>query len=191
MTKIIKRLSVILMLMLTTLPSRAEALTVQMMEGEIRGGFTVPVESYHGGSPAISMELGIEGRYNFEDTPLDCGLMLALTTASRNFAKYYHGATSVMQNNRTLVFAVTGDYNFRQGKTFNPFIGTALGIGYNDTVGDRVFPSSGTSFVFMPRGGIEIAHFIRIMGEFNVCRKGYNNFSLTIGLVLGGRPKKN
>ena len=187
---------ILMVLLVSFLPGAAKtewlkARRVQMLEGEIRGGFTLPVDPYHGGKAELSLELAIEGRYNIKDTPFDCGLMLGLTTANRNFNYLWDSENAfVTQNNRTLVLAVTGDYNFRQGRTVNPFVGTALGIGFNDTVGTRLFPSKGTSFVFMPRGGVEIAGFLRLMAEFNVCRKGYNNFALTVGFVLGGRPKK-
>ena len=44
--------------------------------------------------------------------------------------------------------------------------------------------------LFAPRVGVEFIHHIRLTGQFNISRKGYNNFSLSIGFVLGGRPKK-
>lgn len=45
--------------------------------------------------------------------------------------------------------------------------------------------------LFAPRIGIEFLYHIRLMAQFNICRKGYNNFSLTVGFVLGGKPKNN
>ena len=63
-------------------------------------------------------------------------------------------------------------------------------VAFNDVVGDKYFPSEGTSMLFAPRVGVELLYHIRLMAQFNISRKGYNNFSLTIGFVLGGRPKK-
>lgn len=89
-----------------------------------------------------------------------------------------------------MALALTGDYNFRQGTKINPFVGAAWGVAFNDVVGDKYFPSEGTSMLFAPRVGVELLYHIRLMAQFNISRKGYNNFSLTIGFVLGGRPKK-
>lgn len=170
--------------------ANAQTRTVQMMEGEIRAGMTAPLGGYHTGKAQVSAALGIEGRYNFKGTPWDCGLMLDLSTARRGYEHLYNDGYNRWQSNRTLALAFTGDYNFRQGTKFNPFIGTALGVAFNDVVGDKYFPSEGTSMIFAPRIGVEFLYHIRLMGLFNICRKGYNNFSLTLGFVLGGRPKK-
>lgn len=161
-----------------------------MMEGEIRGGLTTPLGGYHTGKAQVSGTLGIEGRYNFKGTPWDCGLMLDLSTARRGYEHLFNDGYDRWQSNRTLALAATGEYNFRQGSKINPFAGAALGVAFNDVVGDKYFPSKGTSMIFAPRVGVEFIYHIRLMAQFNVCRKGYNNFSLTIGFVLGGRPKK-
>lgn len=163
---------------------------VQRMEGEARAGFTTPLGSFHTGKPRISMSIGLEGRYNFKGTPWDCGLMLDLSAACRGYEHLYNDGYDRWQNNRTLALALTGDYNFRQGTKLNPFVGTAIGVAYNDVVGDRYFPSKGISMIFSPRIGVEIFYHLRIAAQFNICRKGYNNLSLTLGLVIGGRPKK-
>lgn len=170
--------------------TNADTSVVEMMEGEIRAGLTTPLGGYHTGKSQISADLGIEGRYNFNGTPWDCGVMLELTTARHGFEHLYNDGLDRWQSNRTLAFALTGDYNFRQGTKTNPFVGAALGIGFNDVVGDKYFPSQGTSIFFAPRVGIELLYHIRLNAQINICRKGYNNFSFTIGFVLGGRPKK-
>lgn len=175
---------------LSTLMAQAKTPIVQMMEGEIRGGLTTPLGGYHTGKAQVSGTLGIEGRYNFKGTPWDCGLMLDLSTARRGYEHLFNDGYDRWQSNRTLALAATGEYNFRQGSKINPFAGAALGVAFNDVVGDKYFPSKGTSMIFAPRVGVEFIYHIRLMAQFNVCRKGYNNFSLTIGFVLGGRPKK-
>lgn len=175
---------------LSTLMAQAQTPIVQMMEGEIRAGLTTPLGGYHMGKAQVSGTLGIEGRYNFKGTPCDCGLMLDLSTARRGYEHLYNDGYDRWQSNRTLALAATGEYNFRQGSKINPFAGAALGVAFNDVVGDKYFPSKGTSMIFAPRVGVEFIYHIRLMAQFNVCRKGYNNFSLTLGFVLGGRPKK-
>lgn len=161
---------------------------VQRLEGEIRGGITTPLEGYHSGKSQISADIGVEGRYNFRGSPWDCGLMLELSTARRGYEHLYNDGDDRWQSNRTLALAAAADYNFRQGAKFNPFLGTALGVAFNDVVGDRYFPSKGSSLFFAPRVGIECIYHIRLMAQFNICRKGYNNFCITLGFVLGGRP---
>lgn len=182
--------NIFLLVALATTSANAETGIVQMMEGEIRAGLTTPLGGYHTGKAEVSAALGIEGRYNFKGTPWDCGLMLDLFTVRRGYEHLYNDDYDRWQSNRTLALALTGEYNFRQGTKINPFLGAALGVAFNDVVGDKYFPSKGTSMLFAPRIGVEFIHHIRLMAQFNICRKGYNNFSLTLGLVLGGRPKK-
>lgn len=169
----------------------AQTKIVQMMEGEIRAGLTTPLGGYHTGKAQVSAALGIEGRYNFKGTPWDCGVMLDLSTARRGYEHLYNDGYDRWQSNRTLALAATSEYNFRQGTKINPFVGAALGVAFNDVVGDKYFPSKGASMIFAPRIGVEFLYHIRLMGQFNICRKGYNNFSITLGFVLGGRPKIN
>lgn len=181
---------IFLFVVLATASMNAQTKIVQMMEGEIRAGLTAPLGGYHTGKAQVSAALGIEGRYNVKGTPWDCGLMLDLSTARRGYEHLYNDGYDRWQSNRTLALAITGEYNFRQGTKINPFAGAAMGVAFNDVVGDKYFPSKGTSMIFAPRIGVEFIHHIRLMAQFNICRKGYNNFSLTLGLVLGGRPKK-
>lgn len=171
--------------------ANAQTRIVQMMEGEIRAGMTIPLGGYHDGKQLLSAALGIEGRYNFKGTPWDCGLMLDISTARRGYNYLYDEGNDSWQSNRTVALAVTGDYNFRQGTKINPFVGAALGIASNDVVGDQYFPAKGTSMIFAPRAGVEFLSHIRLMTQLNVCRKGYNNLSLTLGFVIGSRPKKH
>lgn len=166
----------------------SECKEVQKFEGELSFGFTTPIGAFHAGSPEISLLLGLELRRNIKNTPFDAGIMLQLSGASRG--NFNHGQKPYRQNNRTLAFAPTFHYNFQQGHKINPFAGCAVGIAHNDVVGNVVYPGSYTSLIFAPRFGVEFFHFLRISGEFNVTRKGYHNFALYLGLVLGGRAKK-
>lgn len=140
---------------LVALTAAAKTPIVQMMEGEIRGGLTTPLDRYHTGKAQVSGALGIEGRYDFKGTPWDCGLMLDLSTARRGYEHLYNDGYDRWQSNRTLALALTGDYNFRQGTKINPFAGVACGVAFNDVVGDKYFPTKGTSMLFAPRVGVE------------------------------------
>lgn len=116
--------------------------------------------------------------------------MLDLSTARRGYEHLFNDGYDRWQSNRTLAIAAVGDYNFKQGTKINPFVGTAIGVAFNDVVGDEYFPSKGTSMLFAPRIGVELLYHFRISAQFNICKKGYNNVSVNIGFVLGGRPKK-
>lgn len=170
--------------------AHAQTPIVQRMEGEIRVGLTTPLGDYYSGTAYFSGTLGIECRYNFKGTPWDCGVMYDLSTVSRGYEYLYNDGHNHRQSNLVGAFAAVGEYNLRQGRRVNPFVGTALGVALNSAVGDVSYQSRGTSMLFAPRVGVELFHHLRLMAQFNVCRKGYNNLSITIGLVVGGRPKK-
>lgn len=166
-----------------------EGVGIQRIEGELRVGLTTPVGSFHSGKAKLSACLGVEMRYNFKTMPLDCGLMLELSTARRSYTHLYDHGNDLWQSNRTLAFGIPVDYNFCRGTKISPFVGAVVGIASNDVVGDKYFPGDYTSFYFAPRAGVELFHHLRLMGQLNLSRKGYNNFSFTIGACIGGRPK--
>lgn len=180
--------SILVMLLALSVTAKAQDKDVQRLEFEFGAGLTLPVGAYHGGSAQVGAALGLEGRYNIKGTPWDCGLMLELTTARRGFEST--ATNDIWQSNRTLAFAATGAYNFQQGSNVNPFAGVAIGIAGNDVVGDDVYPSKGTSIFFSPRIGVELLHHLRLTVSSNISRKGYNNMQISLGLVIGGRPKK-
>lgn len=64
-----------------------------------------------------------------------------IVTARRGYEHLYNDGYDRWQNNCTLALALTGDYNFRQSTKINPFIGTAIGVAFNDVVGDKYFLS--------------------------------------------------
>lgn len=184
-----KRTVFIFLISLFSTTMYAASKEVQRLEGGIKGGITAPLGSYHQGKGEASLMFGIEGRYNFPASPWDVGIALELTSAHHGFDR--PDGSRRWQTNRTLGFMALADYNLMQGRKINPYIGAGLGIGYNDVVGDRLYPGSGSSVLFSPRLGVEIIHHIRLEAEFNICRKGFNNFAFSLGFVLGGRPKKN
>ncbi|MDD6131586.1 MAG: hypothetical protein PUB55_02385 [Bacteroidales bacterium] len=180
----------LLFVCLFTVQVKAQTPVVQMMEGEIRAGLTTPIGGFHTGKAEVGGDIGLEGRYNFEGTPWDCGLMLEVSSARRGFNHLFNNGNDHWQSNRTVDLAAISEYNLRQGTKINPFVGAALGVASNDVVGDEYFPSEGTTIFFAPRIGVEFLHHIRLMAQLNISRAGHNNFSFTIGFVLGGRPKK-
>lgn len=42
----------------------------------------------------------------------------------------------------------------------------------------------------MPRAGVELFYHIRLTAHCMIVRHGFHTAALTIGFVIGGRPKK-
>lgn len=166
--------------------AHAQTTIVQRMEGELRGGLSFPLGDYDSRMAPVSGTFGLEIRYNLKGLPWDCGLMFDMATGHMGYRLPDYGWYSSYQSNRSLAFATLGEYNLRQGRRVNPFVGAALGVVSTKVKGEGY----GTSMLFAPRVGVEFFRHLRLMAQLNVCGKRYNNLSITIGLVIGGRPKK-
>lgn len=164
---------------------------VQRLEGEFNVGFTTPLGSFHDGKREIGADLGLELRYNIPQSKFDVGFLANLTTGVYDFKRISQGERwTFTQSNRSINYVLVGDYNFKQGSKVNPYVGLGLGVAFYDVVSDKVYDNSGTGFIFRPRAGIELFHHLRIGAFFSIIRTGYTNFGLSIGGVIGGRPKK-
>ncbi len=173
--------------MLAMLIGQAQEISVQKYEVEASGGLSMPIGGYHGGDAKAGAAIGISLRHNFEDSPWDCGATVQLDCANRDFRK---DGSSNYQNNRTTTIGIMGGYNFRQGHKVNPFASMTVGVAMNDVVSDRHYPSKGTSMAIIPKVGVELWHHVRANAYCQISRKGYNSFGLSLGLIIGGRPKK-
>lgn len=182
-------LMVFVLVGMTVSISAQQCMPVQAFEGEVWAGWSIALGSYHGGEPASGVSVGLNIRQNVKNTPFDYGIFFSLDCCHHQFHPDVPGYTNT-QNNRTLALGMTGAYNFRQGHKVNPFAGIGIGVGWQDVVGDREYPSKGTSAVFIPKVGVEFLHFLRVNAYFQLSRRGYNNFGLSVGLTLGGRPQK-
>lgn len=165
---------------------------VQQFEFEGRTGLTMPLGGYHGGNNEASMTFGLELRYNTKGLHWDCGAFLQFDAAVRHIDMTDHPGGYWSQTNRTLAYGITGDYNIRQGYKVNPFVGIGIGGGSIDQVGSSNCHtvSAKNAFVFMPRAGVELFHHIRLTAHCMIVRHGFHTAALTIGFVIGGRPKK-
>lgn len=134
-------------------------------------------------------EFGLELRYNFPYTPWDIGVALNVSTT---VYKYNDPSSDWYweQSNRSINVFCVGNYNFRQGAKVNPYIGIGLGLSSYDTVNEVLYNRSGITFAVRPRIGIELFRHLRIGVFANILRGGYNNFGISIGGVIGGRPKR-
>ena len=182
-----KRMYFLFVCILIATWGKMKAQNEKAFEGEMKIALTTPMGDYHQDTPMMGPGLGLEFRYNIPSSKWDCGIGLNLTTAIHKYK--IEGYTSD-QSNRSLNLMLVGDYNFRQGKKVNPYLGCGLGFSFYDTINDVVYESSGTTFGIQPRAGLELFHHLRVAATFLINRKGYNNFELSVGVVFGGRPKK-
>ena len=162
--------------------------TVQIFEGEANFGAALPADKYHVARGKGGLTMGLSMRYNIPETRFDCGITADFTGVIRDFERNPH---TYQQTNRILSLALTGAYNFRQGKKVNPFAGIGIGVGFYDTVGDRIYDVSGTGAVFIPKVGVELWSHLRVFASAHIIRKGFNSIDIGLAVVLGGRKKKN
>ncbi len=162
--------------------------TVQIFEGEANFGAAFPADKYHGARGKGGLTMGLSMRYNIPETRFDCGITADFTGVIRDFERNPH---TYQQTNRILSLALTGAYNFRQGKKVNPFAGIGIGVGFYDTVGDRIYDVSGTGAVFIPKVGVELWSHLRVFASAHIIRKGFNSIDIGLAVVIGGRKKKN
>lgn len=178
--------------------SAEETVTVQKFEGELNVGITAPIGGAYGGKNLPGASFGLEGRYNILRTGWDCGLLFNMSYARRSFrgdvewdGTLYEDVFRVYQRNISFRFMATGGYNFRQGKKVNPYAGIAIGVAEHNANNFFGIPGERcTSFSFAPRVGVELWRHLRIGASFYVGNRPYNTFVLSIGGVIGGRPRK-
>lgn len=160
---------------------------VQPFEGEVFLGVTCPITPFFELNPYPDFNVGVEVRYNLKAQPVSMGLLI-----EESHTAYRKGHTDDGQGNRTLLCALSGDWNFRQGQKVNPFVGLAAGAGYLTNPFDYVEYADRTSHaVFIPRVGVELGYHFRTHLECLIVRKGFSNIGLSIGANIGGRPRKN
>lgn len=163
--------------------------TVQKYEFEASFGFTYPLFNYFNGEKLMGPCLGIELRRNIFCGKWDYGVGISTSTSVYRF-KDSESDWYWDQSNRLINILVLSDYNFNQGKKINPFAGVEIGVGSFESINEVKYPTSGASFIFIPRIGVEFFHHIRLTLFSSLSRIGYNNWGISLGAVLGGRPKK-
>jgi len=167
------------------LPSgAAEPLRVQNFEGSIgllRNCLSLGADKdSEAGVTSLPLLLAsAEIRFNFPNTPWDIGVCY-----SHFDAPYTHPIYSDFEGNGTFMIGVCSHYNLRQGRKVNPYFGLGAGIALWDPYHDKV------GLAVEPRIGVEFVQHIRLSLECQLSRKYYNAVGLTLGFVIGGRPKK-
>ena len=172
-----------------TYGAKTQQKEVQPFEVALRFGTNYPIGSYKSMSGTMGINFGLDFRFNYDDMPLDFGIAIDLAGTSYNFHKpdyNFHDDTYT-----TLGITYCSNYNFRQGYKVNPYVGAGLGYAYN-YYNYHSKEIDKNSFIFVPKVGVELLYHIRFEASvILVCRKYFNCVNLTIGLVIGGRPRKS
>ena len=183
MKTFLKILAAFLVLSIAVFPANgAEPLRVQNFEGGLGLlRLSHPLNSIKRSESNLDCVLlpSSEVRFNFPNTPWDIGVLYSYMDAS------YSEEPGHTADNESVLIGVCSHYNLRQGRKVNPFFGLATGV--------AIFSSHGfrhTGFAVEPRIGVEFVHHIRLSLECQISRKHYNAVGLTLGFVIGGRPKK-
>lgn len=153
---------------------------VKTFEVEAKVGVTYPTQRYFG-DKQVGPSLGLEGRWNLSQLPVDVGAEIYFGSALRRF-------NGEDQSNRIFSLSAVGYYDFLRGMKASPFIGLGLGTGSCDVV-KGYKDNEGAALVVSPRIGIELFNHLRLTFEARIARNCYNTMGLTIGGVIGGGRK--
>jgi len=162
----------------------AEPLRVQNFEGGIgllRNSISLGAPSgLEAGGTALPLLLAsAEVRLNLPNTPWDIGVCYSYIDAA-----YIDDDCPGFHGNESFMFGVCSHYNLRQGRKVNPYFGLGAGVALWDPFDGKA------GFAIEPRVGVEFLYHIRLSLECQISRKYYNAVGLTLGFVIGGRPKK-
>lgn len=147
-------------------------LSVQPIEGGLKLGYgTVISQPYKGKSISNIFEFGAELRYNIKNTGWDL-------TAMATSMDYSWTEKGEKLTDMDVYIMVGADYNFFQGRKFNPYAG--LGCDLNNR-----------QIIVAPRIGVELLYHIRIETSFYLSSYYGNLFCISAGFAIGGRPKKD
>lgn len=173
-----RRLVIILWAVLVGVMARAgEPVEVQPFEGEVGVGLTVLTDKKAGMSNGCFVNAAAELRYNLRRVPVALGLTAMYNSATRTDI---HGAHD---NSGGFLVGAVGEYNFMRGhRWINPFAGASVGVFFRNE-------QSAVPY-FQPRIGIEVLTHIRVTAGFIVADAANMGFTLGVGVVFGGRPRK-
>lgn len=155
--------------------------TVTPFEFEVAIGPNWGIQKQKGEDVRTGLNVFMEMRYNYKAC-FDFGMQL------------FVGAYERLNNNdnsetiyRNVIIQPVADYNFRQGKKVNPFVGLGIGLAAIDIDNDRVVEKS---YCVNPRIGAEFFHHVRVTFEYRLLRTDYSFWGCSIGIVFGGGNKK-
>lgn len=140
--------------------------------------YTFGSTSFYENSPIFGFgQVGAEVRYNFPHTGWDAGVEGLLTKRSYRQTKGSEYG-KVFLYGGWYVGAVS-NYNFRQGSKINPYAGVGIGI-----------ETDGKHAMAAPRVGVELFYHLRVEVGAYLGHRDYNMVMVSLGGVIGGRPRK-
>lgn len=172
---------IILALTLSTLGAHAaEPMKVQCIEGELNLGISAPFKEIKDHSNCAGFDIGAELRYNLPRVPVAIGAMFELYNPERTTKGDYAGPADDYSG---VLYGLTGEYNFRRGRDVNPFVGLGAGV-------DNLTDDSKCYAFARPKIGVELFHHIRINASVTITERHATGWTLSVGFVFGGRPRK-
>lgn len=174
------------------LGAKAQKFNWRNFEYGISYGLSMPLGDYHGGEVKPYFGGDVNVRYEF-DSGWSLGLIFTAENARREFMfiDKEEGKKYLTQKNQSLMFGLTGGYNFRKDENVNPFV--LLGVGFTryKALKDRLYDVRGYAPAVMPMVGVELAQFVRLYGFTQISRKGFNTWGIAVGVNLGFKKVKN
>ena len=165
---------------------------LKTLELEPSVAFTVPVFNGEGmyRDWAIA-SLSLEVRKNFDNTPMDAGIELAL---SANLHRWHEPEKQpgLLQHGlglRTMSVCAVADYNYYENKTLQLFAGGGIGVAQRIQSYPGFTPYNDVPVIGVcvnPRAGIELWDFLRLTAELRLTSKLFCSYSLRLGISFGG-----
>ena len=180
--KLIFAMSVLLFSVVGIASVVAQPIEVRRVEGEIGAGMVLGLWGLDYEHCTPGPKINLELRYNLPKVPVDVGLHISPYAVCRNRTIDQH---KDKDSNRALDLMVVSDYNFRRGQKVSFFAGAGLGVTAQSS------PRILTLLSAMPRVGVEFSNHLRLTAAFSFSQREVSHFSLSVGGVFGGGPKKN
>ena len=158
----------------------AQTMDVRRVEGEIGAGMACGLWKLDYEHCTPGPKINLELRYNLPKVPIDVGLHISPYAVYRNRTIDQH---IDKDSDLALDLMAVSDYNFRRGRKVSFFAGAGVGV--------TVQSSRTTLLSAMPRVGVEFFNHLRLTAAVSFSQKDVSHFSLSIGGVFGGGPKKN
>ena len=144
----------------------------------------------------ISGNIGeyFEFRYNMKTTPVDIALLLDISSFDRRFA-FDVLVDSSIPDLKYVTFSadmeyiafnviVVGDYVFRRGKSFEPFVGLGTGISFGNVETGIFNEGTKTSPCLMPRAGVRIIRHFSLSADYLITHKDYSQVNFRLGFYF-------
>ena len=140
---------------------------------ELGAGITFGAVKYSGYSSGIGPSMKLEGRYNFENKPIDVGLQIARWGIIRNDDP----SNKDIITNDVNSFLLVGDYQFQKGKRVNPYAGLGVGIIGSDW-------SSSIYTCVAPRIGVRFFNHLNLHLDYKIANRADRHASLCLGFYF-------